>query len=248
MGKHMSSIHPPCLPCSLSIPEHSLWQNPGDLYPWGYRFHSFPEILQCVYFLCSRHMSWTEKNVRKYLIRSWDISQGKVAWFEYLPMFSGGSGSVLLLRWEFPQFLHILLWSLALAWGHCTGPSSLVDCLRASSSKCLRKEYYSRDIQNNIFFFLSFQTPVLRKVLPMLQKCPFCALCFYITKQVFETTICNWPVQCHTIGTNGFCEITYMQYLLDVLTFLFSALLLFFLWLDRGVHAGHMKTSRQWGK
>lgn len=63
--------------------------------------------------------------------------------------------------------------------GHCTGgPSSLVGCLRVSSSKCLRKKYNNREIQNNLFSFLSFQSPILRKVLPMPSEMPFLCLMF----------------------------------------------------------------------
>lgn len=85
-----------------------------------------------------------------------------------------------------------------------------------------------REIQRELFSFLSSQLLILRQVFPTPSEVPFlCPFMFFHYTKKPETTVFNWPVQCHAIETNGLCEITYLQYRMDLLSFLVSALLLF---------------------
>lgn len=123
-----------------------------------------------------------------------------------LPAFSGGSGSVLLVHWEFlreppAQPLPLVLVpgnkpSSPDAQGQSRVPSSPVACLRVASSKCVRKEYSNREIQSNLFSFLSSQLPVFRQVFPTPSEMPFYT--FLLQKIIIGITIFNWSVQCHT--------------------------------------------------
>lgn len=113
---------------------------------------------------------------------------------------------MLLVHWEFPreppaQPLPLVLVpgnkpSSPDAQGQSRGPSSPVACLRVASSKWVRKEYSNREIQSNLFSFLSSQLPVLRQVFPAPSEMPSYA--FLSQKIIIGTTIFNWPVQRHT--------------------------------------------------